>query len=186
MKKKRFKLFFLSDYDKEERWLNEMSDKGWELDTVSGPLYSFRNDLPEDYYYRLDFVDPKKTEIQRQEYIHFVEEAGAEKIGQYGNWLYFRQRRSLGEFHLYSDLDSRVEYLRRIRRLGLTLALVMLPVIFSNIYYLLNHYSNSLLLGTSGVTFMALVFMETFLISKIILTLNKRIKQMEAEREMRE
>jgi hypothetical protein len=31
MKKKVYKLFFVWEYDKEEKWLNKMSAEGWQL-----------------------------------------------------------------------------------------------------------------------------------------------------------
>lgn len=37
-KKTVFKLFFVWDFEKEERWLNEMAQEGWVLDNTGFPF----------------------------------------------------------------------------------------------------------------------------------------------------
>ena len=39
-KKTVFKLFFVWDFEKEERWLNEMAQEGWVLDTTGSVSYT--------------------------------------------------------------------------------------------------------------------------------------------------
>ena len=53
-KKTVFKLFFVWDFEKEERWLNEMAQEGWVLDNTGFSFYTFgallsvlRNPRPE-------------------------------------------------------------------------------------------------------------------------------------------
>ena len=40
-KKTVFKLFFVWDFEKEERWLNEMAQEGWVLDNTGFSFYTF-------------------------------------------------------------------------------------------------------------------------------------------------
>lgn len=39
-KKTVFKLFFVWDFEKEERWLNEMAQEGWVLDNTGFSFYT--------------------------------------------------------------------------------------------------------------------------------------------------
>ena len=41
-------------------------------------------------------------------------ESGAEYVGRVLQWLYFRKKAELGEFELFSDIDSRIAHLNRI------------------------------------------------------------------------
>lgn len=46
MRKVVHKLFWIWDYDKEEKWLNEMAAKGFSLISVKLLTYEFENTLP--------------------------------------------------------------------------------------------------------------------------------------------
>lgn len=114
--KKVFKIFFVWDFEKEERWLNQMAMEGWVLEEVSFFGYTFRRCEPGEYILRLE-MNPS------EDYRRFVEELGAEYIGSIVNWCYFRRKAELGSFDLLSDIDSRIAHLDRIGRM---LALICL------------------------------------------------------------
>ena len=48
-KKTVFKLFFVWDFEKEERWLNEMAQEGWVLDNTGFSFYTFVRCEPGEY-----------------------------------------------------------------------------------------------------------------------------------------
>ena len=52
-KKTVFKLFFVWDFEKEERWLNEMAQEGWVLDNTGFSFYTFVRCEPGEYIIRL-------------------------------------------------------------------------------------------------------------------------------------
>ena len=52
--KKVFKIFFVWDFEKEERWLNQMAMEGWVLEEVSFFGYTFRRCEPGEYILRLE------------------------------------------------------------------------------------------------------------------------------------
>ncbi|WP_077604034.1 DUF2812 domain-containing protein [Oceanobacillus sojae] len=114
MEKKIKKLFTVWKFAEEEQWLNEMAADGWELTKVSVPNYTFKKTAPNNYIYRLELLDPKLTKKEREDYIDFIKETGAEKIGEFSNWIYFRKKSGLGPFNLFSDLDSRIVHLERM------------------------------------------------------------------------
>ena len=69
-KKTVFKLFFVWDFEKEERWLNEMAQEGWVLDNTGFSFYTFVRCEPGEYIIRLE-MNPSS------DYRAFVKELGA-------------------------------------------------------------------------------------------------------------
>lgn len=111
MKKVMHKWFWAWDFDKEEKWLNEMSDKGMVLTNIGFCKYTFEEGTPGEYAIRLEMLKNSPTNYQSEDYIRFVEDTGAEYIGSIMRWVYFRKRKENGEFELYSDMDSRMKHL---------------------------------------------------------------------------
>ena len=99
------------DFDKEERWLNEMAMQGWALAEVGFCCYTFEKCEPGEYIVRLQMQknDP--------EYVAFLEDMGAEYIGRVVQWIYVRRRAEEGPFELFSDTRSRLEHLQWIARI---------------------------------------------------------------------
>lgn len=112
-----YKWFWVWDYEKEERWLNEMAAQGWALCEVGFARYSFERTEPGAYIVRTEMrgVDPAHRVS--------VEESGAEYIGRMAKWIYFRRRSELGDFALFSDLGAKMEHLRQIYRMLLLIGL---------------------------------------------------------------
>ena len=108
------KVFFMWEADREEKWLNEMSAKGLQLCDVGYCRYTFEEGQPGEYIYRLELLDGMATEEKRKNYIHFVEDTGAEQCGQLFRWVYFRKKADGQGFDLFSDIDSRITQLNRI------------------------------------------------------------------------
>jgi len=114
MIKKIHKIFFIWQFDKEEKWLNEMSASGLQLRSVGLCTYHFEQGSPGEYIYRLELLDRPPTHISSVQYIHFVEDTGVEHVGSLQRWVYFRKKASLGGFDLFSDYKSRIKHLNRI------------------------------------------------------------------------
>ena len=162
-----YKLFFVWDFEKEERWLNEMAMDGWALKDVGFCRYTFERTEPGAYTVRLEM---RKAD---DEYMGLMEESGAEYVGRYLQWHYFRKRTELGAFELLSDIDSRVDHLTRIGKMvmGFGLANLSLGVV------------NSLING-SGVGVLNLL-VATMLMYGLGRITGKR-EEMEKERQIRE
>ncbi len=103
-----YKWFWVWDFEKEERWLNEMALDGWALVGVGWCRYTFERCAPGAYTIRLEMRAPDEA------YIAFMQEAGAEYLGRVFQWIYFRRRAEDGAFDLFSDIDSRIAHLERI------------------------------------------------------------------------
>ena len=162
-----YKFFWVWDFEKEERWLNEMAMDGWALRSVGICRYTFERTEPGEYMVRLEMREAD------DEYMELMKESGAEYVGRYLQWHYFRKRTSLGEFDLFSDIDSRVAHLTRI---GTSLRLIGLA-------NLLIGGVNALLSG-SGVGVINLLC-ATLLMYGLGRITGKR-EEMEKERQIRE
>lgn len=114
------KWFWVWEFDKEEQWLNTMAQSGWVLTKVGFASYTFAPCEPGAYTVRLEMHERDEA------YLAFMEETGAEYIGRMTQWVYFRKKTELGDFNLFSDLDSRMNHLSRISRVLTSVGLVNL------------------------------------------------------------
>lgn len=108
------KSFFVWEFDKEEKWLNEMTAKGLCLVSIGYCKYEFEDCEPGEYKICLQLLDKMPRHPESQKYIEFLETTGAEHIGSYARWVYFRKKATEGEFKLFSDNTSRINYLSKI------------------------------------------------------------------------
>lgn len=108
------KLFWAWNFEKEEKWLNEMSAKGLQLVDVGLGRYTFDEGDRGEYHYRIELLENPPNHAESISYIRFLEDAGVKHIGSFLRWVYFRKNAADGEFNLYSDLDSRIRHYRRI------------------------------------------------------------------------
>ncbi len=108
------KWFWIWDFDKEEQWLNQMAANGKALVHTGFCTYELEDCTPGEYIYRLELLENLPGTMESQQYIRFLEETGAEQIGSYLRWCYFRRKASLGAFDLFSDFDSRIQHLNRM------------------------------------------------------------------------
>lgn len=108
------KAFFIWDFDKEEQWLNEMAAKGLCLVSVGFFKYEFEDCLPGEYKICLQLLEKMTRNPESQKYLEFMEQTGAEHVGSFTRWVYFRKRAAEGSFELFSDNASRVKYLSGI------------------------------------------------------------------------
>lgn len=117
MRQKISKLFFAWQADKEEKWLNDMAAKGLALVGVGFCKYEFEDCEPGEYTVRLELLEHGLNHPESQKHIAFIEETGAEQVGSYDRWVYFRKKKSEGEFELYTDLEGRMKQFRMIQAL---------------------------------------------------------------------
>lgn len=74
------KLFWVWEFDKEEKWLNEMAAKGLCLISVGFCKYEFEDCEPGEYKVCLQLLDKMLRHPESQKYIEFLETTGAEHI----------------------------------------------------------------------------------------------------------
>ena len=137
MRKVIHKLFWIWNFDKQEKWLNEMAAKGLALISVGFFRYEFEDCLPAEYKVRLEFLNNKPN-------IESIEETGAEHIGTFKHLAYFRKRTNEENFTLLSDNSSIINHMTRIIRfISLILALNLYISGYNlYLYFYFNNYTN--------------------------------------------
>jgi hypothetical protein len=167
------------EFEKEEKWLDEMSAQGWALDKVGFCRYEFVQCEPNEYVTRLEMLEEHVDSAKSREYIEFVESTGAEYIGHVVKWVYFRKKAADGGFDLYSDIDSRIKHVQRIIRL-------LAPLLCINLLNSINMVnltaSESIVLKLLSV----LVVAAEVLLAIGLIKLNGIKKRLEAERQLHE
>ena len=180
MRKTLRKRFWVWEFEKEEKWLDEMSAQGWALDKVGWCRYEFVQCEPGEYITRLEMLNEHVDTAKSKEYIDFVESTGAEYIGHVIRWVYFRKKASEGSFDLYSDVDSRIRHLKRI----ITFLSIFLCLNALNTVNMVNLAANS----AEWFSYIALAFVcaVTGLLIYGTAQLNNMKKRLEKERQLHE
>lgn len=127
MRKVIHKLFWIWDYEKEEKWLNEMAAKGLSLISVKLLTYEFEDTLPGEYHICVQVLEHTPRHLETEKYIQFLEETGVQHVGTCIRQVYFRKKTADGPFELFSDYASRIKHLNHI----ITLLCIL---IFPNLY----------------------------------------------------
>lgn len=131
MTKKQLKWFWPWQDEKEEAWLESMSQAGWHLSDVQIPCaYSFTQGEPRRFIYRLDYqlVDRSK----KPEYLQLFQDAGWDHLGEMSNWQYWRKPYMAGEtVEIFTDRESKLKKYQRM--LGyMAIFLVLMVFLGSN------------------------------------------------------
>lgn len=163
MRKTVHKLFWAWDFDKEEAWLNEMSAKGLALVSTGFCKYEFEECAPNEYGVQLELLECNAKSEEGKRYISFVEETGAEHVGTWLRWVYFRKKLDRGEeFRLFSDKDSVIEHLKRIIIFISIIGIANILIGISNIFLGISNDTANLQMGSVnlvlGIFAMAGVF----------------------------
>lgn len=117
-----YKMFWEWNYDKEEKWLNEMAAKGLALTWASFGRYKFEDCEPGEYKICMQLLESNKE--KNAKYIEFLKETGVEHVGICVDWYYFRKRATEEDFQLFSDHASLINNLTKI--IHYTVALLVL------------------------------------------------------------
>lgn len=97
-----YKWWFVWDFEKEERWLNEMAADGWKLCGVGFSKYEFEKSEPGEYSIRIQFDQAN------------VADPDVELVGKCTRWYYYAKHVDNGPFELMNDIDSKISHLSRI------------------------------------------------------------------------
>ena len=119
--------FWVWEFEKEERWLNEMAQEGWALQNAGFCTYTFEKTEPGQYIIRLAMLDSSP------DFESFMEELEAQSVGHCFSWGYFRRSAQLGPFDMFSDVDSRISHLNKIGQMVRLLCLANLLIAFSTL-----------------------------------------------------
>lgn len=131
-----FKFFPPWSFEQEEQWLNAMAMQGWALCQKFRSFYRFERTEPDEYTIRMVMHE------REYDYIHFVEQSGAEYLGGSGTaWMYFRRKSALGDFRLLPDLDAKIEHLNKLAR---TFAFNATFLLLAHLYMMISTISSGI------------------------------------------
>ena len=165
------KMFFAWDFEEEEAWLNHMARQGKALVAFGFGYYDFEPTQPGEYTIRMEMLPHWPNHPESQEYIRFVEETGAEHIGNMKNWVCFRKKTADGSFDLFSDRESRLKYVKRFIPLLIMCCLAILVGMVPNLIVGLKYgFWLNLLVGLGGIAFGA------FLVKGLLKIIQKKQK----------
>lgn len=135
---KKFKMFFITDYEKEEKYLTQMSKKGYRLKKASFPgFYTFETVEPEDTVYRMSFKNPRESDFNS--YIQIFRDSGWEYVFDFMGWAYFRKSEGDKNTEIFSDDESRVEEVNKVFKSRFFPILIMFTtVVFPNAMHVFN------------------------------------------------
>jgi len=158
------------NYEKEEKWLNEMSAKGLALTDYCWIRYVFEETDSAEYVYRIQLMEHWATHPESQKYIDFIESTGAECVATYMRWIYFRKKATDGPFELYSDISSKIRHYRMVRAFWTGLTVLEYAAGISNIFIgIMAPFAVTNLILGSIVTALGVGF------TMMIISLNKKI-----------
>lgn len=170
------------NFEKEEKWLNDMSAKGLALIDYSWCRYVFEEVPKGEYIYRIELLENWPTHPESRNYIRFLEETGVEHVSSYMRWVYFRKKSADGPFDLYSDIDSRIAHYKKVFTLWITLVCAELAIGLSNISIGITQWNRS------GINFglgIFLLFVGLSLLG-VALPVGRKIKRLKKEKKIRE
>ena len=180
------KFFSIGSFEKEEQWLNAMSQKGYQLVHVGWCSYTFLEGEPGKYLYRLELLEEVPEHPESAAYIRFMEETGAEMVASYMRWVYFRKKAKDGAFDLYSDIRSKIGHYRRIAGLWWVLLFVELIALAINVAGTVNYViTNGRLLNPNFFLSLFCLLLLGFVLC-IGLPVLKKLRQMKKEQRVRE
>ena len=127
-----YKIIF-ADMEKEEAWLNEMAQKGYNFFDNVFIRYTFTEGTPNEFIYRIELLENSPNHPLSRQYLKFLEETGVECVSTTGKWAYFRKRTADGPFNLYSDIAAKVRHYKRVLSYVLTILFFNLIILGMNI-----------------------------------------------------
>lgn len=171
--KTEIRFFVLSEYEEEERYLNEKAKEGYLLEKVLLPgRYYFKKTEPVDMIYRIDFNPQKKEDWDS--YIQMYKDYGWNYIQDLNEYSYFCKtaEESEEENEIFNDNQSRIDMMERIMKRK------MFPLVAAlAIFLLVNVLLLSLMKKSSSLEVVSVIYsvvcvliimLFTYLISRCI------------------
>lgn len=175
MKKVIRKLFWVWQFEDEEKWLNQMAQDGWALCDVGFCRYTFEQCQKGEYTFKLELLANHTGHSESVKYINFITDTGAEYIGNVLRWVYFRQKTTNGKFELLSTRATRIKFFERVCSLFSGFAIANGLIGVSNLLIALCSHSTGNLLGIINIALAAVLWHQY----KIM---NKRVQRLVEEK----
>lgn len=131
-----YKFFALGEYEKKEEWINIMCSKGYALKSFNFCKFTFEKCNPDEYYYCLELLENLPSSPNQEDFLNYLEdEWSVEYVCHYRNWVFFRRKKVLGKFSLFSNIKSKIYYFKRIVTFRLFSIIALFCFAILNILY---------------------------------------------------
>ena len=107
MKTSKFAINWFVNFDKEEKWLNDMSRKGWAFWHTNGVIYRFKKCEPGEFIYQIDF-DEEKSKNGVGDYVAFRTSCGDQFVHQWKRKIYWRRETASGPFEAENNVAAKL------------------------------------------------------------------------------
>lgn len=167
-KLRKFKWFWAWEDEKEEKWLEAMSQNGWHLENPGLPcVYHFIKGEPRDYSYRLDFRTGSFKSLQ--EYLQICRDADWEMLGRMSSWYYFRKEcQGTEKPEFFSDNDSKVQKYRRL----VFFLVIFLPIMINGMLNLSRSENSGFITGVR-IFYVFILLFFSYAIIRLLLRIKK-------------
>ena len=112
MSKGKIRINWFVDFDKEERWLNDMCSKGWAFWHTNGLIYRFKECEPGEFIYQIDFDEGTSNKGTANEgvgdYVVFRSSCGDQFVNQWKRKIYWKRASSAGPFEEESNVAAKL------------------------------------------------------------------------------
>lgn len=153
-----YRLFTAGEYDKREKWVNEMCKKGYALKRFGLVKYEFEKCKPDEYYYCLELFENLPSHPDHEDYINFLrDEWKIEYVDSDYNWAFFRRKRIDGKFSLFSTKEAKIAYFKRILTFRISITSLLLLLSITNIL-LSPSDSSDIVFSILGILFAIFIF----------------------------
>lgn len=131
-----YKFFTIGEYEKKEKWINNMCSKGYALKGCNICKFYFEPCNPNEYYYSLELLENLPSSTSNEDFLNFLQdEWNIEYVCKYRNWVFFRRKKSQGKFSLFPDISTKICYLKRILRFRFAIVLTLIGFALLDILY---------------------------------------------------
>ncbi|MPM98187.1 hypothetical protein SDC9_145370 [bioreactor metagenome] len=131
-----YKFFALGEYEKKEKWINIMCSKGYALNGCSFCKYNFEKCNPDEYHYFLELLENLSTSPNQEDFLNYLEdEWSVEYVCHYRNWVFFRRKKLLGKLSIFSNVQSKIYYFKRILIFRFCIFILLISLSVLNILY---------------------------------------------------
>ncbi|MGE5405462.1 MAG: DUF2812 domain-containing protein [Candidatus Saccharibacteria bacterium] len=112
-----------------EKWLEEIEESGWHLQSVAmgGTRFRFKKDCSRHYRYCLDYQNKVGSE-----YLRIYEDAGWERVYQGMGWHIWRMEYEGARPEIYTDWESRIEHNQRLMGMLTAVFAAQIPLLVVN------------------------------------------------------
>ena len=184
MKTNRIAINWFIDFDKEQRWINEMCKKGWALWHTNGVIYRFKSCEMGEFIYQIDFDEEQPTH-NAGDYVAFRSSCGDQFVHQWKQKIYWRRAAADGPFEVESNVAAQLRITRKAFNyhlnsfIGLTIIAAFSFLVLAPLGRHLpeSTFSQWLREFSTGLTY-GILLAEIFLILPILRRLQRKINSL--------